>query len=618
MEVMNLIRKLVKRIFLGKPLKTQAMAEERLNNFQALAIFGSDAISSSVYAGEEILLGLMVAGTVLLSASLPIALAISALVLIVALSYREIVHAYPQGGGVYNVAKTNLGEIPGLVGAASLIIDYILTVAVSVAAGVAAITSALPELFAYRVILGIGVILFLMWMNLRGVRSSGRLFSLPTYFFVAAMAVMIGVGLFRFLTGTLPVVSAETNMTNIVEPLGILGIFILFRAFASGCAALTGIEAISNGIRAFKPPESRNAAKTLFRLAFLLISIFLGIMFLTYQAHVLPKSGDTVVSQIARLVFGETPFYFIVQIATFLILFLAANTPFADFPRVIALQARDGYYPKQFFTLGSKLVFSNGILVLSVISSLLLYIFQGNTHALIPLYAVGVFLGFSLSQLGMIFHWKAEGIRKHLRSILINTVGFAVTSIVFGIVLLSKFSHGAWILLPTIFLLIIVMKRIKGHYVTVEKALVIKKGTPPPNILPKEIMMVVLVSTIDRRAVEAVRFVKSFHPGAIRAIHVAFEKQAGEELKEQWQKLFPNIPIQIYLNELRETIPTILEYFAMLEERWKGKVIAVVPMIIPANRIVEYLHNQAARKIIEAIREDSRNNAEILEVPIKL
>jgi len=592
----------------------RAMAQERLNNFQALAIFGSDAISSSVYAGEEIMLGLMAAGTVLFSASLPIALAISLLIVFVTLSYREIVHAYPQGGGVYNVAKANLGEFAGLFGAASLLIDYTLTVAVSISAGVAAITSAFPELFHYRVVLGIMAILFLTWMNLRGVRSAGRLFSLPTYFFIASMLLLIGTGFWRFLTGTLPVFSIS-NLAH--EPIGYLGIFILLKAFSSGCAALTGIEAISNGVRAFKPPESKNAAKIMFRLSALLILIFLGITFLAFQMHVIPVKEEMMVSQIAQALFGKNLIYFVIQIFTFLILFLAANTPFAGFPRLIAIMAGAGYMPKQLFALGSRLVFSRGIVALSFISILLVFIFQGSTHALIPLYAVGVFLGFSLSQLGMIVHWQKVGVKKHFKSILINSIGFLATSIVFVVVLFSKFSHGAWVLLPMIFLVVFVAKKINNYYAKAEKKLEIKKNQLSGTSL-KEIMMVVLVSKIDRRTVEATYFAGSFHETKLAAFHVAFDHRSGEELRQEWGELFPNIPITVKTDEFRETIPSILDYLAELDDLWSGKIVVVVPMVVPTTHMAEYLHNQTSRKIIEAIRENPRNNVEILEIPIKI
>jgi len=508
-----------------------------------------------------------------------------------------------------------LGEIPGLIGASSLLVDYILTVAVSIAAGVAAVTSAFPLFFPYRVILGISVILFLTWMNLRGVRSAGRIFSLPTYFFIVTILIMIGSGLSRFFNGTLPIMPEKLN---IAEPLGLLGIIIILKAFSSGCAALTGIEAISNGIRAFKSPESKNAEKTLFRLAFLLGLIFLGITFLAYHMRIIPVKEETVVSQIARTLFGESPIYFLIQIATFLILFLAANTSYADFPRVIALHAFDGYLPKQFFALGSRLVFSRGILTLSFVASLLLFIFQGNVHSLIPLYSVGVFLGFSLAQLGMIFYWRRRGgTKKHFKSIVINSIGFSVTLMVFVIVFLSKFSHGAWILVPIISSIIFTMKKIQKHYLRTEKELDIKKNKPLPSS-PEEIMMVLLVSKIDKRAVEATNFIKGFHPAKIKAFHVAFEKQAGKELKKEWEKIFPKIPIEVYTDEFRETIPSILEYFAALDKQWKGQIVAVIPMMITFNSFAEYLHNQIARKIIAAIREDSRNNVKILEAPIKM
>ncbi len=609
-----MIQKRIKHILLGQPLATKALEEERLNNFQALAIFGSDAISSATYATEEILLGLTIAGTVLFSSSLPIALAISSLIIIVALSYKEILHAYPQGGGVYNVAKKNLGELAGLTGASSLVTDYILTVAVSITAGVAAITSALPQLFPYRIILGIGVIMFLTWMNLRGVRSAGKIFSWPTYFFIASMLIMLATGLFRFFNGTLPVVSPKEIIAG---PVGLLGIIMILRAFSSGCAALTGIEAISNGIRVFKSPESKNASKTLFRLSFLLILIFLGITFLAYQMQVAPIKEETVVSQIARMLFGKTFFYFVFQMATFLILFLAANTAYADFPRVVALLAGDGYLPRQFFVLGSRLVFSRGIITLSVISSFLIFAFGGSVHSLIPLYAVGVFLGFSLSQLGMLFHWKTEGAEKHIKSIIINATGFVVTSIVFVVVFLSKLLYGAWILLPTIFLFILVMKKINHHYVKTNEALKIEMVEPQKTSLEK-IIMVILVSKIDRRSIEATRFAETFHPAEIKALHIAFDKQAGQKLKKEWKEIFPNIPIEVYVDEFRETIIYILEYFTALEKKREGQIVAVIPMMITVNSVAEYLHNQIARKIVAAIREDDRNNVKILEAPIKI
>lgn len=559
-------------------------------------------------------------GTLALSASLPIAVAISGLVIIVALSYREVVHAYPQGGGVYNVAKANLGETPALLGASSLIIDYILTATVSVAAGVAALTSAFPVLFPYRVPIGIAGIIMIMWMNLRGIRSSGRLFSYPTYFFIAIMLLTIFYGVVKFLAGTLPTASA---VSEVGEPMQALGLFILLRAFSAGCTALTGLEAISNGVKVFKSPESVGAAKTIWRLAALLITILLGVTFLAYQTKIVPKLDETAVSQLARTLFSGNPLYYAFQVATFLILFMAANTPYADFPRLAAMQARDGYWPKQFSNLGSKLVFSQGILALSVVSILLLIASDGYVHALIPLYAVGVFLGFSLTQLGMIVHNaklifdRSGDRRQNYRRLVINGIGFAATSIVFFIVLYSKFFEGAFLILPMIALLFLAMKRVRNHYNKVDKALSIST-TQFLDIPSQSILAVVLVSKLDRRAVEGARVARGLNPARTCALHVTCEKDEGEHLKTVWSVLFNDIPIEVRLDEFREIIPTILDYFASVEKQWSGKIVAVVPMLVPQQPFREFLHNQTAKRIVEAIRRQSGSRVEIYEVPVRV
>ena len=611
---------MLKRILLGKPLPTDALKQERLTARQALAIFGSDALSSTAYATEEILLVLVTVGTFALSSSIPITLAISGLVLIVALSYREVVSFYPQGGGVYNVAKANLGQTSALLGASSLIIDYILTVAVSVAAAVAALTSAFPLLFPYRVPIGIVGILLIMWMNLRGVRSSGRVFSLPAYFFIGIVLFTIGYGLLRFLFGALPPISAPSEPSASLQ---VVGLLVLLRAFSAGCTALTGLEAISNGVKALKSPESITASRVILRLAVLLILILLGIGFLAYQIKAVPKVEETIVSQVARTLFGDTPLYYAFQIATFLILFLAANTSYADFPRLAALQARDGYWPKQFSTLGSRLVFSKGILALSAVSILLLILSGGYVHALIPLYAVGVFFGFSLTQLGMIVHHTRSTIRKtnrflqNFKSLVINTIGFTATSAVFLVVLYSKFLDGAWLLIPMIGVLFFTMKKIRNHYTNIDKALSIEK-TKFLNVPSQDIMAVILLTKIDKRAVEGARVARGLNPARIGAFHVAFEEEAGEKLKASWKALFPDIPIEIGLDEFREVIPTILDYFASLEPKWDGKIVAVVPMLASHHLLTEFLHNRTARSIVEAIRKDPKSRVEIYEVPVRV
>jgi amino acid transporter len=598
---------------LGRPLATKAIAHERLTNPQGLAIFASDALSSTAYATEEILLVLVSAGAATFFVSLPIAIIISFLILLVSFSYHQVIHAYPQGGGVYNVAKSNLGEMPALLGAASLLVDYVLTAAVSVAAGVAAITSAFPALFPNRVWIGTAVILFLMWMNLRGVRESGKTFSVPTYIFIAVFLAMIGYGVWRFVAGTFPVAVYES--ASLAPLSGAVGALLMIRAFASGCTAMTGIEAVSNGVQAFKAPEAENAAKTLTRMAFLLLTIFLGVTFLAYWGQVIPKHGETVVSQVARLLFGSGPLYFLVQGATALILLLAANTPFADFPRVASQLSRDGYFPRQFLNLGSRLVFANGIIFLSLAAIVLNWFFRGDVHALIPLYAVGVFLGFSLSQLGMIVHWVKDW-KSPKGNIVINLIGFVATSVVFVIVLFSKFTHGAWILIPALVGLVTFMKAIKHHYSTTEHKLAIDDA-PLPEVLPDK-TMIIPVSRLNRATLHALQFAKSFKPAHIRAVHVAIDPQEGEELKSQWMHRVPDVPIEILHSEYRDLINPILEYLKRVDKEWTNdSLIVVLPQVVPDKWWHYFLHNQTTLRLSMAIDQDPDIPAQILEVPVK-
>ncbi|MDP1629315.1 MAG: APC family permease, partial [bacterium] len=598
----------IRDLILGKPLATKAIRHERLSNAQGLAIFSSDSLSSTAYATEEILLVLATVGIGVFFYSIPITIAISILIILVSVSYRQVIHAYPQGGGVYNVARHNLGEFPSLVGAASLLIDYVLTAAVSVAAGVAAITSAFPVLFPHRVSICVGAIVFLTWANLRGVRESGRLFAVPPYAFIAIFLGMIGYGIFKFFTGGLPVSSAPAPAVDPSFSIGAVGIFLLLRAFASGCAAMTGIEATSNGVQAFKPPESQNAAKTLLRMAVVLAVIFSGITLLAYWGRIVPRHEETVVSQITQMLFGRTPLYFLVQAATAMILILAANTPFAGFPRVASQLAKDGYFPRQFFNLGSRLVFANGIVALAGFACLLIWLFQGNVHALIPIYAVGVFLGFSLSQLGMVKHWmKLKRVRINIA---VNLVGCVATSIVFGVVLVSKFFQGAWILLPIIFLLIAAMKKVKSHYNSMEQALALD-AAPLPEICARK-TMIILVSDLNRITLHAVRFAKSFRPASLRAVHVAVDGQAARALKKKWIASVPDVPIDTLISEYRDLINPILEYLKKIgKELEKEELIVVMPELVPKKIWHHFLHNQTALRIRFAIEQDPEINAEI-------
>jgi amino acid transporter len=456
---------LLKRWIVGKPMPLAQARHERLSKTVALAVFSSDALSSVAYATEEILLILVLAGAAAAHLLVPISLAIAALLVIVVVSYQQTVHAYPSGGGSYIVARANLGPTPGLIAAAALLIDYVLTVAVSVAAGVAALTSALPGLHSHRVALGVCFIALIAFANLRGVRESGRVFAVPTYLFVGAFAVMVAVGLWRWLQGDLVPLSSRA-----VEGAVPLTGFLVLRAFSSGCTALTGVEAISNGVPAFKPGESRNASITMAWMAGILGTLFLGITMLAWALHVTPVEDETVVSQVARSLFGTGLFYYLIQGSTMLILVLAANTSFADFPRLASLLSRDRYAPRQLTKQGDRLVFSNGILVLGGLAALLIVLFSGETHALIPLYAVGVFTGFTLSQSGMVvYQWRNRGPRWKV-AMTISAVGATATGVVLLVVVVSKFTIGAWLPVVVIPCMVALLMSIRRHYDRVRAA----------------------------------------------------------------------------------------------------------------------------------------------------
>lgn len=602
----------LKKTFLGRPLATRAITHERLTNPQGLAIFGADALSSTAYATEEILLVLAAAGSAAFFVSIPIALVIAGLITLVSASYTQVIHAYPEGGGVYNVAQKNLGEYPALIGAASLLIDYVLTAAVSVAAGVAAVTSAFPALHDDRVYIGIIVILFLTVMNLRGVRESGRYFSIPTYLFIGVFSVMIGYGIWRHMHEAPAILdAAHTGKT-----LGLLGIALVFRAFASGCTAMTGIEATSNGVQNFRAPESANASKTLMCMAVILGSIFMGVTLLAHWAGAEPiPQGETIISQVARSLFGTSFAYYGVQAATAVILMLAANTPFSGFPRVASQLAKDGYFPRQFLNLGYKLVFANGIVLLAFTAAVLVYFFNGDVHALIPLYAVGVFIGFSLSQLGMVLHWTKRG--WPIKKIVLNAVGLMATFSVFMVVFVSKFFHGAWMLPPVIVVLIVGMKVIKNHYDMMRRTFSLEN--PHRISVPPDATMVVLVKNIDAAAVYAAKVARSFNPAHIRALHVAIEASEEQALRELWQKSeVGDIQLDIVVDEYRDIIGTTLKYLRKIERRWDNdKISVVMPEIIPPSRWSFPLHNKTSWWLRMAIEDDPEIQAQIFDIPVK-
>lgn len=577
----------LKRKLIGTPLRTAEAPHERLSKVAALAIFSSDALSSVAYATEEILLVLILAGSAALSKSLPIALAIALLLLIVATSYRQTIHAYPSGGGAYIVAKENLGVYPGLIAAAALLIDYVLTVAVSMAAGVAAITSAVPFLYPHRVYLGILFISLVTLANLRGVKESGRIFAIPTYLFIASFATMIGTGLYQhYVSG-----EGAAAVQAVAQPTQELTLFLLLRAFASGCTALTGVEAISNGIQAFKYPESRNASATLTWMAGILLTLFLGITILSHLHHVVPRDGETLVSQLARDILGTGIFYYVIQAATAMILILAANTSFADFPRLSSILAHDRFLPHQLANQGDRLVYSNGIISLGLVASSLIWLFQGETHALIPLYAVGVFLSFTLSQAGMVRHWLALRTSGWRRSVTINGLGAVSTGIVLVVIAATKFIHGAWIVIALIPMMTMVFRKIHEHYTLMAKQLSLQ-GFEPRKF--RDQIALVPISGIHRGVVTALQYARSLSP-RVEAIYVDLDVEATEALRAHWETWCGETDLVILDSPYRSVLGPLLEYIEGIERKHPDALITVVlPSVVPARWWHNLLHNQTA------------------------
>jgi amino acid transporter len=635
-------------MIVGKALRTEQAIHERLTKKIALAVFSSDALSSTAYATEEILLVLAVAVAAGQAGAwqyvIPVSIGIALLLMIVTLSYRQTIHAYPTGGGAYIVAKENLGTTPGLVAAASLLIDYVLTVSVSVAAGVAAITSAAQGtsfawLVDYRVSIGVGFVILIAVANLRGVKESGSLFAAPTYVFLVSFLFMIGYGLVFYLIYGAPAAPAgeEIKLAEGYAPQA-LTVFLILGAFSNGCSALTGVEAISNGVQAFKKPESKNAATTLLAMAALLAVMFLGTSTLAYLFGVHPHEQETVISQFARYIFGGPMkwFYYVVQASTAAILVLAANTAFADFPRLSSLLARDRFIPKQFGNRGDKLVFSNGIIILALFSSVLIVGFAGDTSRLIPLYAVGVFLSFTLSQAGMVRHWLkvrrggeiydeaihtsqvdseraipdlhlsieqsraprfvSDDVTEHTRwkrSLAINLVGAIATAVVLTVFIATKFMHGAWLVVVMIPLLVLMFHAIHKHYVSVATQLSLE--AIDDTLEPIRHAVVVPVSGIHRGVVAALRYAKSISPGNVRAVYVDTDEEATGILKDRWQRMNFDIPLEVLQSPYRELTRPLLRYINRIAcNNGDDLVTVVLPEFVPARWWQHLLHNQSS------------------------
>ena len=609
----------LRRVLFGQRIPTADELQERIGKAKGLAVFASDNISSSAYATEEIMRVLLLAGLGTMAAlTLPITLAIIAVLAIVVVSYQQTIRAYPSGGGSYIVASDNLGPFPGLTAAAALLTDYVLTVAVSIAAGVAALTSIFPQLFDIRVALGVAFVVVLAVGNLRGIRESATIFALPTYVYLVAIFGLIAYGLSRFVTGTLPEYSAPAawRLQETVEPLGIL---LVLRAFASGSVALTGVEAVSNGVPAFKPLESRNAQVVLILMGSFFGAIFLGMSFLAGQLGIVPDPSEqeTVVSQLTRTFVGNgTPYHYLVQISTALLLVLAANTAFADFPRLGSILARDRFAPHYFQFRGDRLAFTTGIVVLALLSAVLIVAFGGSVTNLIPLYTVGVFVAFTLSQAGMVRHWWKLRVTERgwrWRAVL-NGLGAVATAIVAVVVGAAKFALGAWMVLILIPALIALMWAINHHYRAVEDALTIDQ---PHRALPRRAAprVLVLVSRLDRASLEAVAYARSIAP-LVTAVHVTDNPLDAERIRGQWQKLEIDADTDLVILEspYRALIPPLVAYIDALQKQEPQRPITVVLSEFVPRRPWEYLlHNQAALRL--KLRLFFRPNTVVIDVP---
>jgi amino acid transporter len=600
-----------KRLIVGEPIPSHLAHHERLSRFTGLAVLSSDPLSSVAYATEEILRVLILVGVGMLTLATPIAFVIAAILAIVVFSYQQTIHAYPSGGGAYIVAKDNLGEMPALIAAAALLIDYVLTVAVSIAAGVAAITSAFPQLHVNRVELTLGFVLVLMLGNLRGIRESGRIFALPTYVFVVSLLALIAAGTWRAFTGTIhPVAGAPP-----IQPTGeTLTLFLLLTAFSNGCTAMTGVEAVSNGVPAFKPPEARNAAATMVIMAVLSITMFTGITLLAHAYHIVPSEQETVVSQIARGVFGGRGWpYYVVQAGTMAILVLAANTAYADFPRLASILARDRYVPRQLMNQGDRLAFSNGIIGLSLFASVLLVVYSGDTHSLIPLYMIGVFVSFTLSQAGMVVHWRKLRGPGWKTSAAINGFGAVVTGIVLVVVAITKTREGAWIILLLIPIHVLLFRASRRHYDEVARQLSLDgftNGTKHRNIV------LVPMSGVHRAVVQALDYAKTLSSD-VRGIYVSIDNAALDQMRAQWARWGNGVPLVVLDSPFRSLMEPLLEYIEQVTaERPDDFITIVLPEFVPARWWHHIFHNQRALLIKGALL--FRPNIVVTSVPFHL
>jgi len=588
----------LKRLFVGRPLATTQMEEQRLPKTIALAVFSSDALSSTAYATEEILFVTALGASSLalgLSKLVPIAVVVCILLAIVIASYRQVIFAYPNGGGAYVVSRENIGEYAGLVAGASLMVDYVLTVAVSISAGVAAIISipAFSGLADQRVPLGLALIVAITVANMRGVKESGRIFAIPTYVYMFILAALLVIGLGQAFFGDPSHVPFDARaFDGSLSSGGSLGIFLLLKGFSSGAVALTGVEAISNGVPAFRRPESKNAAATLVWMGVLLGTLFFGISVLAHHLKPYPSHDRTVMAQMGLAVFGNGPAFVVLQFATAAILTLAANTAYNGFPSLSSIVAKDGYLPRQLSHRGDRLVFSNGIIVLAAAAGGLLVAFNGLTNALIPLYAVGVFTSFTLSQWGMVRHHRRLRHPGWQRNVVLNSVGAVATLIVLLIVAITKFTSGAWVPIVVIPLIVLLFKGIRSHYDAVARDLRVPPEWKPPR---RRHGVVVLVHDVDAGVLDALAYARSTAPDQLVALSVVADAQDAEQAEKAWQQREIDAPLEILRSASGDSTTATLRYLDELERRWPNtRVTVVIPELYVEHWWQQLLHNQSA------------------------
>ncbi len=600
----------LKALVIGRPIESAHEIQERLGKIKALAVFSSDAISSVAYATGEILIVLALAGSQALGLSIPVAMAIAVLLAIVAFSYRQTIFAYPNGGGSYIVTRENIGTRPGLVAAAALLIDYILTVAVSISAGTAAVTSAFPALYPFTVEIAVGFVAVMTLLNLRGISESGSIFAVPTYAFILSLGGLILLGFTGLLLGwyQLP---AEGLALPAQQP---LDLWLILTAFSAGAVAASGVEAISNGVPAFKPPESRNAAITLTTMAFILGVFFVSISVLAFWLQANPVLEETVISQLGRTIYGTTLIYYLFQFATMGILVVAANTAFAGFPRLASILARDGFLPHQFLFRGDRLAFTVGIAALGGVAGLLIVLFQGDTHLLIPLYAVGVFLAFTLSQLGMVLHWRKLKTSGWKGNAIINGIGAVLTAVVLVIAAVTKFAHGAWIVLILIPVLVGMFSIIQRHYQRVADQLRIQPGQLPPTTIKQ--FAIVPLDSVNYASLRAMAVARSMSSQVI-ALHVSTDRERAQKLKEKMKQYAPDIQLVILDSPFRQFLRPMIAYVEALHKQSPDAFVTMIlPEFIPAHWWEKFLHGRTAQRLRSAF--EMHPNVAVVLVPYLL